>query len=78
MKGMVLQTGSNVVVCASIDTTDYEDVHFEEGSATRGAGVVVLGTKHMCRAHVLHLAVGSPLSILCLCYQVLIYAIVQF
>ncbi len=75
---MILQMGSNVVVDTSIETTDYEDVYFEKGSAIRGAGVIVLGIKHMCRAHILHLAVGSPLSILWLCYQVLIYAIVQF
>ncbi len=69
---MVLQMGSNVVVCARIDNTDYEDIHFEEGSAIRGVGVIVLGTKHMFRGHRMHLAVGSPLSILCLCYRVLI------
>ncbi len=67
-----------MVVCARIDTTDYEDIHFEEGSAIRGAGVIVLGTKHMRRAHILHLAVGSPLSILRLCDQVLIYSVIQF
>ncbi len=67
-----------MVICVRIKTTGYDDIHFEEGSAIRGAGVIVLGIKHMCRAHILHLAVGSPLLILCLCYQVLIYALVQF
>ncbi len=67
-----------MAVGGSIETTDYEDVHFEEGSAIRGAGVIVCGTKHMRRAHILHLAVGSPLSILRLCDQVLIYSVIQF
>ncbi len=48
MKGMSLQTGANVVLCASIDKVGYKDIHSEKDLLSVGLVYRFLRQKYTC------------------------------